>query len=388
MPTRLHIAIPIHSFEPGGVERVALNLAAVWQEAGEAVSIVLGRREGEAEATAPALDYVCRQSRVPTASFETPWMILSLLRFLRRNRADVLFCPGNTYAIVGAAMKLLLGRACPPIAIKISNDLQRHDMPRPARFAYGLWLRLQGRLFDGVIAMSPNMRNEIARLMKIAPDRIAMIDNASLNEVQFAALAAIARKGRAPENRHYLAIGRLVSQKNYALMLRAFARGAPSGSRLTILGEGPERGQLEELVAKLGLEGRVAMPGHCHDIASSLSEADTLLLSSDYEGVPSVVIEAMAAGMPVIATNCSTSMAGLLGNGRFGQLVPPGNEALFVQALAQPDTSSFPLEAARDKARGFTAERIAPRYLSEFRKMPGLRRQPPVASMPDNKSVI
>ena len=384
----LQIVLPIHSFEPGGVERVALNLAAAWQAAGEAVTILLGRRDGAAAATAPRLDYVCRESRVPTAPFETLWMIWSLWRFLARRQADVLFCPGNTYAVVGAVMKLLLGRKCPPVAIKISNDLQRHDMPWFGRLAYRLWLRLQGRLFDCVIAMSPNMRNEIARLMNLPPDRIVTIDNAAMGEAQYAALAAIARDGRPRPDRRYLAIGRLVPQKNYVLMLRAFARGAAPGSSLTILGEGLERGRLEELVTKLGLAGRVAMPGHNHDTVACLREADTLLLSSDYEGVPSVVVEALAAGMPVIATNCCVSMAGLVGNGRFGQLVAPGDETAFAHAIARAGDSLFSLQAARAKAAAFTVERVAPRYLAAFRAMLGMRNRAPQSSMQDNKSVI
>lgn len=96
MTLPLRIAIPIHSFEPGGVERVALCLA-----------------------------YRIRPCRVPTARFETLGMIWSFLLFLTRERVDVIFCPGNTYAVVYVALRLLLGDNCPPIVPPSQARLSR-----------------------------------------------------------------------------------------------------------------------------------------------------------------------------------------------------------------------------------------------------------------------
>ncbi len=129
----MRIAVPIHSFEPGGVERVALNLCAAWQQAGEEVTVVLGREDGAMRDTAPPLDYAVLPEPVPTAAFETLWMVRVMRRYLARARADVVFASGNTYGIIGVAMKLLLGRHCPPVAIKLSNDLYRRDMMAPYR---------------------------------------------------------------------------------------------------------------------------------------------------------------------------------------------------------------------------------------------------------------
>ena len=134
MSAPLRIAIPVHSFEPGGVERVALNLAAAWQADGAEVKVLLGRRDGAMRETAPKVAYIVRAEPVPTARFETLWMIWAAWRWLRHNPVDVLFAAGNTYAIVGVALKLLLGRNCPPIVIKISNDLERRDLPASARW--------------------------------------------------------------------------------------------------------------------------------------------------------------------------------------------------------------------------------------------------------------
>ena len=125
MSAGLRIAVPIHSFEPGGVERVALNLAAAWQADGAEVSVLLGRDMGAMKAAAPKLDYVIRPEPFPTAAWETLWLIFASWRWLRRNKVDVLFAAGNTYAIVGVALKLLLGRRCPPIEIGRASCRER-----------------------------------------------------------------------------------------------------------------------------------------------------------------------------------------------------------------------------------------------------------------------
>jgi glycosyltransferase involved in cell wall biosynthesis len=363
------IAVPIHSFEPGGVERVALNLCAAWQAQGEEVTVVLGRDEGAMRAVAPALDYALLPEPVPTAAFETLWMIRVLRRYLARERADVVFASGNTYAIVAVAMKLLLGRRCPPVAIKLSNDLYRKDMIWPYRKAYHWWLRVQGRWLDHFVGMAQPMRSEIAALMRVPDERITIIEDPSLAQAQYAALAALPRMDSGPRAPHYVAVGRLARQKNFPLLLRAFARLADPAARLTIVGEGGERGRLERLACELGIADRLALPGHVADPLPFLAEASAFVLSSDYEGVPAVVIEALAAGLPLVATRCSVSLPGLLGEGRFGQLVDPGDEAGFARAMADVLAMPFDPAAARAYAEPFRITRAAGRYLALFAKL-------------------
>ena len=149
----LKIAIPIHSLEPGGVERVALALAVEWQRAGHEVTIVLGRSDSPNLCSAPPLDYWHIPTRRSTRSWETVWMIYCLSTYLVENHADVLFCPGNTYAVLAPALKLLLGEHTPPTVLKISNALHRPDMPAAMQAGYRLWLRAQGAMFDRLIGL-------------------------------------------------------------------------------------------------------------------------------------------------------------------------------------------------------------------------------------------
>lgn len=362
----MRIVVPIHSFELGGVERVALGLCAAWQADGEAVTVVLGREGGAMRAAAPALDYALEPEPVPTAAFETLWMIRVLRRFLKREQVDLMFAPGNTYAIVAVVMKLLLGRRCPPVAIKLSNDLYRKDMIAPYRAAYHWWLRVQGRRLDHFVGMARPMRDEIAQLMRVADDRITIIEDPSLHEAQFAALSALPRFAQTPRAPHYVSVGRLAGQKNYPLLLRAFARLADPAARLTIVGEGAERGKLERLAAELGIADRFDLPGHVSDPLPYLAAASAFVLSSDYEGVPAVVIEALAAGLPLAATRCSVSLPGLLGEGAFGQLVAVSDEVGFARAMEAVLTMPFDPAAARAAAAPFRIALAAGRYRELF----------------------
>lgn len=365
--------MPIHSFEPGGVERVGLRLAERWQAAGHRVTVVLGRPRGAARAQAPRLDYRTRSEPVSTARWETVWLIWCLWRHLRSEpastRADVIFCPGNTYTVVCAAMTLLLGRRCPPVLVKISNDLVRPDFPAPVRLAYRLWCRLQGRLLDRFVALAEPMTAQVVAQLEVAPTRVTAIPDPALREDEIAQ-PPLPRPNDGAGLR-FLAVARLNRQKNLPLLLEAFARIAAPEDRLTIAGEGPERSRIARRIAELGLEGQVRLAGHVADVRPLLDRAHALALSSDYEGVPAAVIEALAAGRPIAATDCCVSMSWLLQDEAFGALAAPGDGAALAAAMARAATMNPPQDSMRDHAAAFTLAKAAPAYLAAMQALVG-----------------
>lgn len=359
----MRIAIPIHSFEPGGVERVALRLAARWQASGHSVVIVLGRHKGCCAHDAPALDYRTIPEPVPTARWETIWMIWSLFRFLTRQQVDVLFCPGNTYTIVCVVLRILLGDRFPPVVVKISNDLARQDLPKPFRRLYRAWGRIQGRLLDHFVAIGEPMRPDMIRGLGIASDKTSVIADPALSESELDGPIRD-RSGRSTGTAcKFLAVGRLVPQKNYALLVDAFALHAWPGDTLVIAGEGPERKNLGGRIARLGLGGRISLQGHVANTARLLDQADVFVVSSDYEGVPAVIIEALAAGLPIAATSCCASMEWLLRHGQFGVLARPRDpHALGAAMNLARHLDPSPIRM-RDFAAQFTVEKAGDRYL-------------------------
>ncbi|WP_340266040.1 glycosyltransferase [Sphingobium mellinum] len=361
----------LHSFEPGGVERVALRLVRQWRQQGVDAPLFLGRTDGAMrdELATGLACHVPRQPPFSAADFETLWMIATLPAVIRRMRPDALFCAGNSYAVVAVAMKLLLGSACPPILAQISNDLERLDMCWPVRMLYRLWLRIQGRFIDHFVAIAPGLDQEIAQWVIPRAGSISVIPSPALSSTQIDRLrAAAAAEPPHPMDvgRRFVAIGRLARQKNFPLMLKAFAAGSCREDRLVIHGEGPERRALAMLASRLDIVDRVDFAGHVPEASAQLRSTDILLLSSDFEGMPAVVLEALAVGMPIIATDCSRAMRPLLRDGALGELVPPGNLHAMARAIADARALVQDPEASLDQARRFTLDHVAQAYVDRF----------------------
>lgn len=363
----------LHSFEPGGVERVALRLVRRWRELGADAPLFLGRATGAMrDELASDLAFESpRQPPFPVDAFETLWLIATLPTVIRRLKPDVLFCAGNSYAIVAVVLKLILGKGCPPILAKISNDLDRRDMGWVSRRLYHFWLRIQGRFIDHFVGMERPMMQEITETIRPPLGQISIIPDPALSMKQIDRL----RQDRLAEGtpltraRRYVAAGRLAPQKNFALLLRAFATGAGALDTLTIFGEGPQRGALEALATRLGISCRITFAGHVSDPANLLFCFDVFLLSSDYEGVPAVILEALASGLPIIATNCSRSMPALLDHGKLGWLVPPSDVSAFSRAIAESAILRQDMTASLTQASRFTLEQSAQDYLSTCRSI-------------------
>lgn len=358
----MRVLVFLKGFVTGGVERTALRLIHAWHALGIEVVLWIGRDAGSMRAE--FADGLAVISPEPGASGALA-SSRHLADTIRRTAPDILFCAGNTYTARAVLLKAMLGRACPPVVVKISNDLRRADMPAPVRAGYRLWLRVQGSRLDHFVAMAPAMRAEIEQLMRVAPERVSVIEDPSIEGLPVL-------KPRAPrpgEGRRFVTVGRLVGQKNQPLMLRAFAAGARADDRLTLLGDGPLLPALKVEAAQLGLSGRVDFAGYAPDAAARLGEHDIFLLSSDYEGVPAALIEALAAGLPIIATRCSAAIGDLLDQGALGRLVEPGDEAGFARAIAEAVPGDQQVDAARAMAARFTVAVAAQHYARLFERL-------------------
>src|SRR5579872_695735 len=140
-------------------------------------------------------------------------------------------------------------------------------------------------------------------------------------------------KPREPGPPRLIAAGRMVRQKRFDNLLRAFAQIKHSDARLTILGDGPLRPMLERLAQSLGIADRVAMPGYVGDIIPSLRDSDLFVLSSDYEGLPGVILESLACNVPVATTESFFAARELLGGASSCAVVPIGDPAALAGAI-------------------------------------------------------
>jgi glycosyltransferase involved in cell wall biosynthesis len=131
-----------------------------------------------------------------------------------------------------------------------------------------------------------------------------------------------------------LAVGRLEDQKDFPTLIRAFALVRQKRpARLLILGWGPDRPQLEALIQELGIEQEVFMPGFVSNPYAYMAKASVFTLSSAWEGMSNVLVEAMAVGIPVVSTDCKSGPAEIMSKGKYGSLVPVGDSEAMANAI-------------------------------------------------------
>ena len=159
-------------------------------------------------------------------------------------------------------------------------------------------------------------------------------------------------------------MGNLIRIKDFATLIRAFARlRATRPARLVILGEGPEHGSLEQLARQLGVAPDVDLPGFTINPYAFMARADVFALASRVEGLSNAIIEALACGCPVVSTDCPNGPAEVLEHGRYGRLVPVGDEAALTEAIAATLQASPDRDKLRRRAADFSVERATERYL-------------------------
>ena len=320
MTSARHILSYAQSLAGGGVERALLRLTRAWLAGGRRVTLVIGAPEGPlADELPPGAEIVTLDSRDYRA-------MLALPRHVAALRPDVIFCPGNHYTSIAAWTKLRLGRRAPPIVGKISNALDRPDHGQIVSAGHRLWLRQHPRFLDRVVAMTPASAAATEAAMRLPAGSVAVIPNPPPVPLPHAAPLAL-------PPRYLLGVGRLAPQKRWDRLVAALPRIADRTIPLVILGEGSERGALAAQATRLGVGARLLMPGHAADPLGAMAGAALLALTSDFEGVPGVLREALSVGSPVVTTDSSPAVAEIVASPALGTIVPRDDPAALVAAL-------------------------------------------------------
>lgn len=361
MKNSMRIAVLLPDLRGGGAERVCLDLAIEFLAAGHHVDLVLMQARGELVDLVPdgvrIVDLEVRRARdVPRA----------LMRYLKEGRPHCLVAnlwPLTSIAVLSRCLARWNGR----ILIVEHNTLSRQYAKWG--LVHGILLRASMifayRLASRVVAVSAGVAQDVARLAWLRPDQVTVIHNpvGSARAVSPAMTALAEGMWNAPMGQRCLTVGSLKDQKNHALLLRAFARLPLPQARLMIVGQGQNEARLRALARELGLDGRVVFAGFHADPAPFYATADLFVLSSDHEGFGNVIVEALSFGLPVVSTDCPSGPAEILGQGRWGRLVPVGDAAALAEAMAAALTAPVDRGALRARAADFAPEIAARRYL-------------------------
>jgi glycosyltransferase involved in cell wall biosynthesis len=259
----------------------------------------------------------------------------------------------------------LLGLGC-PLVTNEQVALGRHLSTTWHRYVYWPLARKLYRRVARIVTISKGITAELQQSLAMPADRFQVIHNpVDTRRIREEAERAVDIPAEAYPI--LVAAGRLDPQKNYPLLLRAVSRVVREQPvTLYILGEGSERPRLESLIQSMRLESHVRLLGFQRNPYPYLKRADLFVLSSDYEGFANVVVEAMAVGTPVIATDCPYGPREILADGKYGILVPTGDEEALAQAilnsLRAPPGHGQDRAALERRAEDFAVERIVPQY--------------------------
>ncbi|MBX9813884.1 MAG: glycosyltransferase [Sphingomonas sp.] len=342
----------------GGAERLTLDLAGAAVARGGAAEIVALRAEGELISALPA--------GVGLVDLGAPRIrhgLVPLRRYLRRARPAGLIAtmwPLPVLALLAAA-----GRGVPVIAAEHGPPLAQYAGQRLRLLSLRASMWASYRHAAAVVAVSRGLAGEIATLAGLAPERVATVYNPvpppRLSDVEPEAVRAWRARGGVK----LLNIGTLKPQKDQRLLIEMLALLVSRGvdARLAIVGEGAERAALAARAAALGLADRVSLPGFTATPGDWYRAADAFVLSSNHEGAPLVLIEALHFGLPVISTDCRFGPAELLGDGRWGRLVPPGDAGALADAVVEALAAPRDPAALRARAAEFSVDRALDGYL-------------------------
>lgn len=365
---RDRIAIVVASMGGGGAERAALNLAEEFASRGLTIDLVLIAAEGELLQKVPP-----GVRQVDLGAGRARRAVGRLRKYLKRERPAALISVAFHVNILAALSCIGLGRDRPQLMLTVHGTLSHAVATQPAikRLWFIAATALLYRLADQVVAVSRGAAQDLGLKAGLDPDRITTIYNPVIR-ADFDALTAkaSAHPWTIDKDRPLIvSVGRLTAAKDYATLVRAFAKVTQAtDARLLILGEGERRGEVESIVSSLGLDESVALPGFVDNPFADMRAADAFVLSSRWEGLPTVLVEAMATGTPVIATDCPHGPREILEDGKWGQLVPVGDaDALSHAILEVLRTGGVD---ARKRARDFTVEAAADQYLAALDRKP------------------
>jgi glycosyltransferase involved in cell wall biosynthesis len=358
---RIRVLYVVGNFVAGGAERHLLELWSRLDRSRFEIEIACFRREGQFLPDVEALGWPVHDLRVGRRIYDLSGLagLGRLVGRVRRFRPDVV----HGYLFGPNLFAALAGRLCRVRVVAVAKrNVDAFETRRQVSVQ-----RLAHRLATHVTAVSEAVADTVVAL-GVPRERVTVIPN-GVDTARFAPDVRPAEPlGRSPGVPVIGSVACLAPRKDLGTLLEALARLAADGTRFeaVVVGDGPERGELESRARALGLDGRVRFLGERRDIERLLPGMDVFVLSSREEGIPNALLEAMAAGRPAVATAVGGTPE-VLRDGETGWLVPARSPqalaAALAEALGRPDEARRRGAAARRAAlEGLSIDAMARRH--------------------------
>ena len=363
------IAFCITDLDSGGAEQALVQIVTRLDRGEWSPRVFCLSGEGE-------LANVLRDAGVPVTCFgATRWSHFGVLLRLKRELKQMQPVVLQTFLYHANILGRIAGRmANVPVILSGIRVAER-------RSRFRLWLdRVTERWVSRHICVSEDVATFSIEVGGLSRDKVVVIPNGvDFDRFAKAEPADRAEFGMESCDRLFLFVGRLDPQKGILLLLEAFAEltSTHSDVRLLIVGDGPLRADVERFVDSAGLHSRVHLTGRRDDVPQIMKAVDCFVLPSLWEGMPNVVLEAMAACIPVIATAVE-GCGELIENGKTGRLIPPDNRDALVSALRDSLASVDAAQSMEKRAQvvvseSFTWISVSARYQQTYRDLCGIK---------------
>lgn len=348
----------------GGAPVIIVNLANDLVARGVSVEVLIFTREGVTEFPFPfdsrvKLNYLRASSRAGL-------FVLVVLHLLRLRPRAILAIGTKANLLCAHATKIpgIRARFWSTFHHNLSSEIAGWGARKRKR-RIRLWRRLMRRA-DGLIAVSRGVANDFSATTGVGVERIRVVYNPIVDP-------GLVERGKEPANHPWLmnrgspvilGVGRLTKKKDFATLVSAFALVRRQRScRLLIIGEGEERGHLEALAGMLGIGDSRELAGFRPNPLPFMREARLLVMSSRWEGLGNVFVEALYCGTAVVSTDCPHGPREVLGNGKFGRLVPLGDPGALAEAIVEALDEEPDPQHLRARAEVFSVARCVDGYL-------------------------
>jgi sugar transferase (PEP-CTERM/EpsH1 system associated) len=353
----LHVCHAVLRLDVGGLERVVLDLIRESRRQGHRVSVLCVERPGALASAAADLGAQVVSAGKPLGF--RPGVVRRVTNLLRGLRPDVV----HSHQL-GALLYTGPTTRRAGVGAVVHTEHGKH-------YADCWRLRLMGRFAARyarrVFAVSDDIRRELRDCGIASPAKLVHVPNGvEADRFDLAGDPAELRRGFGlPAGGPVIGtVGRLAPLKRQDVLLRGFARLRHPAARLLIVGDGPAREELVNLAARLGITDRVVFAGYRERPERALAAMDVFALTSDSEGMPLAVLEAWAAGKPVVATRVG-GVPELVADGRNGLLFPAGDEAALARALDQLLTDSARAGSLGRAGRALVRDRYDTRVMAD-----------------------
>jgi glycosyltransferase involved in cell wall biosynthesis len=361
------IGIVIYSLAGAGAERVSVNLAHEFVAAGHAVDFVLAHGEGELIAEVPT----AAEMQVAQTVGARGWRA-AIRDYVQEQSPDVLLAMMEGAGV----LSIQAAKGAVPVYVVSHIHFSRHCRHAP-RWKERWLMPLAARWYlpraAGVIGVSHGVSEDIRQAAGLKTERVRTIYNPILTDAFYKKAAEPVDHPWFVPNRDWLTVvtvGRLTVQKDHDTLLRAIAHvNNQRPVRLMVLGQGERLEELQALADELGIGAMVKFAGFDANPYRYIASSDVFALSSRWEGFGNVLVEALACGVSVVATNCPSGPREVLDDGRFGELVPVGDS----EVLAEGITRAYEREPTPTKLshhlKQFESASVARQYLDAMSLM-------------------